>query len=116
MGETGGAFNSGQNTTTNRFMSHRWYLGKLTTPPPQDLQEKRSDQLGIFAQYKHDAYCRQTLIGGNYGLLQRTNSENSINPDFWGTVLFNSLMGEFVHDVIHSGSTQLEPSFKLNFR
>ena len=27
MGETGGAFNSGQNTTTNTFMSHRWYLG-----------------------------------------------------------------------------------------
>ena len=38
MGETGGAFNSGQNTTTNTFMSHRWYL----------------DQLGFFAQRGHE--------------------------------------------------------------
>ncbi|CBY12659.1 unnamed protein product [Oikopleura dioica] len=91
MGETGGAFNSGQNTTTNRFMSHRWYL----------------DQLGIFAQYRHDAYCRQTLIGGNYGLLQRSEKVNAINPDFWGTVLFNSLMGRYVHEVKHSGDEKL---------
>ena len=38
MGETGGAFNSGQNTTTNTFMSHRWYL----------------DQLGFFARRGHE--------------------------------------------------------------
>ena len=61
------------------------------------------DQLGIFAQYRHDAYCRQTLIGGNYGLLQRTDGVNSINPDFWGTVLFNQLMGRSVHEIEHSG-------------
>ena len=28
MGETGGAYNSGRNTVTNRFMSAFWYLGK----------------------------------------------------------------------------------------
>jgi len=83
MGETGGAFNSGQNTTTNTFMSHRWYL----------------DQLGMFAKYGHSAYCRQTLIGGNYGLLQREGDGITVNPDFYGTMLFHHLMGDVVKNV-----------------
>lgn len=83
MGETGGAFNSGQNTTTNKYMSHRWYL----------------DQLGMFAKYGHAAYCRQTLIGGNYGLLEKVGSQVNINPDFYGAVLFHNLMGDSVRNV-----------------
>lgn len=51
MGETGGAYNSGRNTVTNRFMSAFWYM----------------DWLGILANRGHKAFCRQTLIGGNYG-------------------------------------------------
>jgi len=51
MGETGGAYNSGRNTVTNRFMSAFWYV----------------DWLGILANQGHAAFCRQTLIGGNYG-------------------------------------------------
>ena len=54
MGETGGAYGSGKNEVTNRFISSFWYL----------------DWLGIFAQENHSGFCRQTLIGGNYGLLQ----------------------------------------------
>lgn len=83
MGETGGAFNSGQNTTTNTFMSHRWYL----------------DQLGMFAKNGHSAYCRQTLIGGNYGLLQRDGDVVHVNPDFYGALLFHHIMGDAVKDV-----------------
>ena len=51
MGETGGAYNSGRNTVTNRFMSAFWYL----------------DWMGILAERGHKGFCRQTLIGGNYG-------------------------------------------------
>lgn len=57
------------------------------------------DQLGIFAQYGHSAYCRQTLIGGNYGLLQKTGDNVRVNPDFFGAVLFHHLMGDSVRKV-----------------
>ena len=76
MGETGGAYNSGRNTITNRFMSAFWYL----------------DWLGTLSVYGHKAFCRQTLLGGNYGLLQNENGKIRPNPDFWGAIMFNSLM------------------------
>merc|ERR1712106_565467 len=82
MGETGGAFNSGQNTTTNTFMSHRWYL----------------DQMGYFARRGHVGYCRQTMIGGNYGLLQVNGDEINVNPDFYGAHLFHRVMGDSILD------------------
>ena len=76
MGETGGAYNSGRNTVTNRFMSAFWYL----------------DWMGILSAHGHKAFCRQTLLGGNYGLLQNTNGTIEVNPDFWGAKLFTDLM------------------------
>ena len=101
MGETGGAFNSGQNTTTNTFMSHRWYL----------------DQLGFFARRGHEGglatlkvvwyksesypikgYCRQTMIGGNYGLLQIEGDDIRVNPDFYAAHLFHRIMGDSILD------------------
>ena len=82
MGETGGAFNSGQNTTTNTFMSHRWYL----------------DQMGYFARRGHIGYCRQTMIGGNYGLLQVNGDGIDVNPDFYGAHLFHRIMGDSILD------------------
>ena len=30
----------------------------------------------MFAKYGHAAYCRQTLIGGNYGLLEKVGSQD----------------------------------------
>jgi len=89
MGETGGAFNSGQNTTTNTFMSHRWYL----------------DQLGQFAVSSHVGYCRQTLIGGNYGLIQNVNGLYIPNPDFYAAFLFHHLMG----DAVYTSQVQISP-------
>jgi heparanase 1 len=35
------------------------------------------DSLGILAQRKHTAFCRQTLTGGNYGLLNTTTQESA---------------------------------------
>ena len=43
-------------------------------------------------KYGHAAFCRQTLLGGNYGLLQNENGVIRPNPDFWAADLFNQLM------------------------
>ncbi len=53
----GGAYNSGRENVTNSFWSGFWYL----------------DQLASFARTGHGAYCRQTLMGGHYGLLGKSH-------------------------------------------
>ena len=53
IGEGGGAYGSGQDGSTNSFMSTFWY----------------GDSLGTMAVQGHDAMCRQALVGGNYALL-----------------------------------------------
>ena len=81
MGETGGAYDSGCNGSTNAFMSGFWYLNAL----------------GAFAVEGHDMFCRQTLIGGNYELVNKLT--NIPNPDYYSTLLFGRLMGPEVLDV-----------------
>lgn len=39
------------------------------------------DQLGMAAKYNSKVYCRQSLIGGNYGLLDRNTFVP--NPDYY---------------------------------
>ncbi|KAK8943405.1 Heparanase-like protein 1 [Platanthera guangdongensis] len=64
-GEAGGAFNSGGRFISNTFLNSFWYL----------------DQLGMASKFNTKAYCRQTLIGGNYGLL---DTKTFIpNPDYY---------------------------------
>ncbi|GAA0187459.1 hypothetical protein LIER_34747 [Lithospermum erythrorhizon] len=75
VGEAGGAYNSGRNHVTNAFVFSFWYL----------------DQLGMAATYDTKTYCRQTLIGGNYGLLNTTTFVP--NPDFYSGLLWHRLMG-----------------------
>ena len=75
MGEDGGAYNSGQNGTTNRFTAGFWSL----------------NELGTFAKNGFSVYCRQTLLGGNYGLLDKDSLQP--NPDFFNYLLFKRLMG-----------------------
>ncbi|MQM03874.1 hypothetical protein Taro_036663 [Colocasia esculenta] len=75
VGEAGGAWNSGHNLVTNAFVFSFWYL----------------DQLGMSAAYDTKTYCRQTLIGGNYGLLNTTTYEP--NPDYYSALLWHRLMG-----------------------
>ncbi|KAF3962250.1 hypothetical protein CMV_013219 [Castanea mollissima] len=65
VGEAGGAYNSGHNLVTNAFVFSFWYL----------------DQLGMASSYDTKTYCRQTFIGGNYGLLNTTTFEP--NPDYY---------------------------------
>ncbi|KAI3714877.1 hypothetical protein L6452_21837 [Arctium lappa] len=65
VGEAGGAYNSGHNLVTNAFVFSFWYL----------------DQLGMSSVYDTKVYRRQSLIGGNYGLLNTTTFEP--NPDYY---------------------------------
>lgn len=81
MGETGGAYDSGCNGSTNAFMSGFWYLNAL----------------GAFAAEGHHMFCRQTLIGGNYELVNKVT--NIPNPDYYSTLLFGRLMGPEVLEV-----------------
>uniref|UniRef100_A0A7N0T141 Heparanase-like protein 3 n=2 Tax=Kalanchoe fedtschenkoi TaxID=63787 RepID=A0A7N0T141_KALFE len=78
VGESGGAYNSGRNRVSNTFVYSFWYL----------------DQLGMSAVYNTKTYCRQTLIGGNYGLLNTTTF--APNPDYYSALLWHRLMGRNV--------------------
>ncbi|KAH1213864.1 Phospholipase D zeta 1 [Glycine max] len=73
----------------------------FTLTIPQDLSHpflakaiKYLDQLGIASCYNTKVYCRQTLIGGNYGLLNTTTF--APNLDYYSAVLWHRLMGKKV--------------------
>ncbi|KAG5051500.1 hypothetical protein JHK87_003698 [Glycine soja] len=66
VGESGGAYNSGGKDVSNTFVNGFWYL----------------DQLGMTSTFNHKVYCRQALVGGNYGLLDTTTFIP--NPDYYG--------------------------------
>merc|ERR1712232_403865 len=78
VGEAAAAWHSGRAGVTNAFASSFWW----------------ADALGALAARNHTGYCRQTLIGGSYGLLNRTNYEP--NPDWYAGKLFHDLMGDIV--------------------
>ncbi|KAF8005706.1 hypothetical protein BT93_K0097 [Corymbia citriodora subsp. variegata] len=78
VGESGGAYNSGGQHVSDTFVNSFWYL----------------DQLGMASKYSTKVYCRQTLIGGNYGLLDTSTFEP--NPDYYSALLWHRLMGKGV--------------------
>jgi len=86
LGEAGGAYNSGRDNVTNSFNSGFWYL----------------DQMAIFAARGHGAYCRQTLVGGHYSLLDYFSYEP--NPDYYNLLLWSRLMGSNVLETSSSNS------------
>uniref|UniRef100_A0A2P2M797 Heparanase-like protein 3 n=1 Tax=Rhizophora mucronata TaxID=61149 RepID=A0A2P2M797_RHIMU len=65
VSESGGAYNSGHKLVSNAFVYSFWYL----------------DQLGMASVHDTKTYCRQSLIGGNYGLLNTTTFVP--NPDYY---------------------------------
>ncbi|KAJ3674287.1 hypothetical protein LUZ60_004903 [Juncus effusus] len=89
VGEAGGAYNSGSKLVSNTFLNSFWYL----------------DQLGLSSRYNTKAYCRQTLIGGNYGLLDTKTFVP--NPDYYSALLWHRLMGRGVLSIDISGSPYL---------
>ncbi|KAJ7555965.1 hypothetical protein O6H91_05G063200 [Diphasiastrum complanatum] len=78
IGEAGGVVKGGSPLISGTFVNSFWYL----------------DQLGMAATYGTQVYCRQTLIGSIYGLLNKTTHEP--NPDYYGAKLWKDLMGENV--------------------
>ncbi|KAK7330026.1 hypothetical protein VNO77_24211 [Canavalia gladiata] len=78
VGEAGGAYNSGHHLVSDAFVYSFWYL----------------DQLGMSAVYDTKTYCRQSLIGGNYGLLSTGTFRP--NPDYYSALLWHRLMGRRV--------------------
>ncbi|XP_052209628.1 heparanase-like protein 3 isoform X2 [Diospyros lotus] len=89
VGEAGGAYNSGHNLVTNAFVFSFWYL----------------DQLGMASSYDTKTYCRQTLIGGNYGLLNTTTFVP--NPDYYSALLWHRIMGRNVLNTSFSGTAKI---------
>lgn len=79
VGEGALAYHSGQDGVTNTFASSFWYahyLGEMATSIP----------------LSHNVFCRQTLTGGHYELLDhKANYEP--NPDYWTALLWKNLMG-----------------------
>ncbi|KAJ9187423.1 hypothetical protein P3X46_002879 [Hevea brasiliensis] len=78
VGEGGGAYNSGSKIVSHSFADGFWYL----------------DQLGISSSFNHKVFCRQSLVGGNYGLLNTTTFIP--NPNYYGALLWHRLMGKKV--------------------
>ncbi|XP_019463405.1 PREDICTED: heparanase-like protein 3 [Lupinus angustifolius] len=89
VGEAGGAYNSGRHLVSDAFVNSFWYL----------------DQLGMSATYDTRAYCRQTLVGGNYGLLNV--STFMPNPDYYSALLWHRLMGHRVLAARFSGTKKI---------
>lgn len=89
VGEAGGAYNSGRNLVSNSFVYSFWYL----------------DQLGMSAAFDTKTYCRQSLIGGNYGLLDATNFVP--NPDYYSALLWHRLMGRSVLSTSFFGTKKI---------
>ncbi|MCD7465241.1 hypothetical protein HAX54_000904 [Datura stramonium] len=89
VGESGGVFNSGRHRVSNSFVSSFWYL----------------DQLGMSATFDTKTYCRQTLVGGNYGLLNTRTFHP--NPDYYGALLWHRLMGRNVLSTHFQGTKKL---------
>ncbi|KAK8334901.1 hypothetical protein V6Z12_A09G017800 [Gossypium hirsutum] len=67
VSESGEALHGGARDLSPTFADGFWYL----------------DQLGMASTYNHKVFCRQTLIGGNYALLNTTTSIP--NPDYYGS-------------------------------
>ncbi|GFP94031.1 heparanase-like protein 3 [Phtheirospermum japonicum] len=60
------------------------------------------DQLGQSSTYDTKTYCRQSLIGGNYGLLNTTTFIP--NPDYYSALLWHRLMGPRVLSTNFTGN------------
>ncbi|GAA0141695.1 hypothetical protein LIER_02779 [Lithospermum erythrorhizon] len=89
VGESGGAYTSGGKGVSHTFANGFWYL----------------DQLGMTSTFNHKVFCRQTLIGGNYALLNTTTFIP--NPDYYGALLWHRLMGKNVLQTTHNASPYL---------
>jgi heparanase 1 len=75
MTEAGHALYGGEPGLSDTWLSTPWWL----------------DQLGLAAHAGVQAVFRQTLVGGDYGLLDQ--NDHSPRPDYFATVLWKTRMG-----------------------
>ena len=80
-GETGSAQCGGEAKLSDRFISSFWW----------------ADQLGRGATLGQKVMIRQSLIGGDYALINKATLKP--NPDYWVSWLWGKLMGEKVYQV-----------------
>jgi hypothetical protein len=78
LGETGGAQCGGEPELSDRFGSSLWWV----------------DELGRMARRGQRVVVRQTLSGGDYGLID--DKTLAPNPDYWASLLWRRLMGTTV--------------------
>lgn len=83
-GETGSAQCGGQPKLSDRFISSFWW----------------ADQLAQGALLGHQVMVRQSLLGGDYGLLDRLTLKP--RPDYWVSWLWVRLMGNGVYRCYHT--------------
>ncbi|PTQ26793.1 hypothetical protein MARPO_0364s0001 [Marchantia polymorpha] len=76
IGESGGIYRSGRHGVSDTFIDAFWYL----------------DELGTASLFNTKVFCRQSFVGGNYGLLDRSTFEPY--PDYYGALLWRRLMGD----------------------
>ncbi len=81
VGESGSAQCGGEPELSDRFVSCFWW----------------ADQLGLGARAQHHVMIRQSLIGGDYGLIDRLKIKP--RPDYWVSWLWKRLMGRAVFEV-----------------
>ncbi len=88
LGETGHALCGGEKGLSDTFYSGFWWL----------------DQLCIMAREGMDQVVRQTLTGGDYGLLDKETYDPL--PDYWTTLLFNRYVGTEVYNTQKDSSNR----------
>ncbi|WP_439133810.1 glycoside hydrolase [Pseudomaricurvus sp.] len=80
-GETGSAQCGGQPELSDRWVSSFWW----------------ADQLGMGARCGQKVMVRQSLIGGDYGMIVRLTLKP--RPDYWVSWLWGQLMGTQAYDL-----------------
>jgi heparanase 1 len=88
VGESAMAWHSGREGVTDTFLSSPWWVSALGTLAPT-----------------HTGFCRQTLMGGRYELVNKTT--RAPNPDYYVALLWKSTMGEKVLEASVEGSNQV---------
>lgn len=89
LGETGHALYGGEPGVSDRFIAGLWWM----------------DQLGLLARTGVGLIARQSLVGGDYGLLD--SSSLKPRPDYWSSLLWKGLMGEDVYAAVADGGRRL---------
>ncbi|XP_078437591.1 heparanase-like protein 1 isoform X2 [Wolffia australiana] len=89
VSEAGGSHTSGGRHISDTFINSLWYL----------------DEMAQAAKSNTKTYCRQSLMGGNYGLLDLRSFKP--NPDYYSALLWHRLMGSKVLDYSFAGPPSL---------